>query len=104
MRWLKELRNPKLKCERVGHREGLEFRKGYRKPDFNRHEYRYYVCVAVTEEREACLRCHAPLSAWALRDRNGLTGYSWPKDMADQFEKAGEYWQTRGFKPVVVVG
>lgn len=59
MRWFREFLHPELKCQRVGHREGLEFRDGYRKPDFGRREYRDYVCIAVTEEREACLRCHA---------------------------------------------
>lgn len=98
MRLIRELRNPELKCRRIGHRLGVEFRDGYRKPDFEKQEYRYYVCVAVTEERASCLRCHAPQGEWTTTKRTGLTGYSWPKPMADKFDAESELWQQTGFK------
>ncbi len=96
MRFIEEWKNPALKCERVGHRKGVEFRKGYRKPDYSNGEYRSYVCVAVEEERIACPRCKAAFGEWRVTHRKGFTGYNWPSDQAKEFDKAGEYWTSKG--------
>lgn len=97
MRWLREWRNPALKCQRLGHATGLEFRKGYRRPDFDKGEHRHYVCVSVYEDRPACLRCEQPLGDWRQVHRRGFNSYSWPGDQAEKFETAGEYWTSHGF-------
>jgi len=95
MRFWRELRNPALKCVRIGHKPGIEFRRGYRRPQ----EHRYYVCDGVTEERDVCLRCKVALTGdWRQTERQGFTGFSWPKDQADAFRRDGEYWSSHGFR------
>jgi hypothetical protein len=96
MRWWDEMRNPSLKCERAGHKLGVEFRKGYRRPDYERGEHRNYVCMGVSEERAACVRCRLPFSPWLEKSRDGFTGFSWPADQASIFNANGEYWTERG--------
>ena len=95
MRWLEELRYPELKCARVGHKRVVEVREGYVKdPD------RYYVCVRVRDERQACGRCGAALGGWEPIYRKGLTGMSWPTEMDIKFERDGELWERHSTYPV----
>ena len=98
LRWFKELRSPSLKCERTGHRPGIEYRRGFRKPSLEGREYRYYVCIGVTDERPACLRCRTPLGEWKETRHDGFTGFSWPRNQADEFNANGEIWDARGFR------
>jgi hypothetical protein len=96
--WWREHRRPALKCARVGHRQGIERREGWRRPRFDNGEHRAYVAMQVREERETCLRCQAPLGDWTETYRHGFTGYSWPADQDEAFQRDGEYW-TRLFSP-----
>lgn len=92
MLWLRELFNRKLKCDRIGHRTGIEYRTGYVYPE----SPHYHVCDKVRQERSACGRCKEPLGEWEVKTRKGYTGFSWPEDQADEFNERGEYWTGGG--------
>ena len=93
MRWWKEWKYPTIKCGRVGHKMGIEYRKGYVTPQ----DYRNYVCERVRQERDVCTRCTVNFSDWRTTEREGFTGYSWPADQASEFKKNGAYWTSHGF-------
>ena len=87
-RWFRELATPADKCERRGHRIGVESRAGYVWPE----DYRRHVCDRVTQERPFCVRCRTPLDEWKTVSRQGFSGVSWPADMLEKFQSSGEYW------------
>lgn len=93
MRWLNEWKNPALKCDRIGHRMGVEYRRGYTRPE----DYRYYVCDEVKQTRQVCLRCKINFGEWETKKLRSLTGFSWPTSQVDAFDEKGEYWTDAGF-------
>lgn len=74
LRWWRELRNPKLKCDRIGHDEEFRIQKVRREP--TGFSFRTVAEDAI-RERKVCRRCHAVLSEWEdaeIVDRwNGVT-------------------------------
>lgn len=93
MRWLQELKTPALKCRRIGHKSQIQYRNGYVRPTLSRR-----VCDEVTQERSVCRRCGLIFSEWETVRCDGLQGYSWPSEMANIFDKTGEYWEEIGYR------
>lgn len=86
-RWWKELRNPALKCERVGHRTDTRTRNGMVASNG------YYVADRVEQEREYCSRCGHTHGPWRDISRTGISSWSAPSDVMREFERTGEYWR-----------
>lgn len=95
-RWFKELNDPTLKCARVGHREVIEYRKGYRRSGDK--EWRYYPAVGVTQERPSCYRCKVALGEWVEVYATGFDSISWPSDLMEEFRRNGERWSSFGYR------
>ena len=91
MRWLREFRQPALKCARTSHIIGVEMRSGTRKPTGD--EWRYFACVEATQERFICVRCKAALDDWHETKSKGFTACSWPETMAKKFDEDGVIWE-----------
>ena len=94
MRFWNEFRNPKLKCERVGHKNQIEWREGYLKPKWGDLNYSYTVMNDVHQERRCCARC-GDADEWVTTKRSGIQSFSAYKDMWSQIE-AGNYWPRNG--------
>ena len=92
MRWFKEFMNPSLKCDRVGHKPGIEYRRGYTTPE----QPYWHVCDKVREERVLCKRCKTPLGKWSVAERTGINSWSCPSSMAEEFDMNGEVWIDQG--------
>lgn len=75
-RWLRELRNPSLKCERIGHRPVEQVRHGYGYPCRVGSGWLGGVADRITEERTRCTRCGAEIEAWHETDWGILSGLS----------------------------
>jgi hypothetical protein len=86
MRFWKELRNPALKCERIGHkhatrtRSGMVWSKGH------------YVADRVEQECDWCPRCGIAHGEWRDLSRTGISSWSAPSDVMREFERTGAYW------------
>lgn len=82
---IKEIFNPKLKCSRVGHKSLEEITEGYSKPGIGRR----YVAMRAQRVRYYCTRCGFEFSNKIEETGGGYHSYSWPKHMADEFNKTG---------------
>jgi len=86
MRFWNELRNPALKCERVGHKHMMRSRTGMVWSEGR------YVADRVEQERDWCPRCGVAHEDWRDISRTGISSWSAPSDVMREFEKTGEYW------------
>ena len=68
MRFWREYKDPGLKCERVGHREDVQWRRGVRKLN-NTFGTPYR---GFTAKRRACYRCKAGFTAWVDSDTHPI--------------------------------
>lgn len=82
---IREFFKPSLKCARVGHNSLEEVVSGYSKPE----ERRYYVAMNAERVRYYCTRCGHEHSNTIRETGGGFTGFSWPKPMADEFNRTG---------------
>lgn len=89
MRFIKELFKPRLKCERIGHQVDEIKVRGYSKPSHDTSDWRYYVAMDAEKITSLCTRCGLIHKEEVIASYKGLTGYSWPQSMADEFEKTG---------------
>lgn len=87
MRFWDELRNPALKCERLGHKNATRSRSG-----MVRSSGRRYVADRVEQEREWCPRCGLAHNDWRDTSRTGISSWSAPSSIMREFEKTGEYF------------
>jgi len=85
MRFWNELRNPKLKCERVGHKRQTRTRNGMVRSN-------YYVADCVEQKREWCPRCGLAHGGWEDVSRTGISSWSAPSEVMREFERTGEHW------------
>lgn len=92
MRFWQELRNPKLKCERVGHKNVTQWRQGYMKPHWNDWDYRITVVNRVYQERRCCLRC-GDASEWKITKKTGLNGLTASTQTWDQIDAGGHFFE-----------
>jgi hypothetical protein len=85
MRWLKELLDPALKCQRVGHSPRHQTRGVYERPKYS------YRAVAdnVLEQKCACGRCGHVVEDWHEVDRTPLDGLTMPDDLWRKFRADG---------------
>jgi hypothetical protein len=86
MRFLRELRNPALKCERVGHKHQARTRQGMVRSSGR------YVADSVEQERDWCPRCGLAHDEWRDISREGISSWSAPSDVMREFERTGEHW------------
>lgn len=94
MRWFREMRQPALKCERLGHDVAVETRTGWTSSESWSH-----VMDKVRQERRACRRCGAILGDWVTVDRDGFHSVSWPTSMWDEYYANGnERWTNHGWR------
>lgn len=86
-RWWKEMREPGLKCDRIGHKAETRTRRGMvRSKSWN------YVADRVEQERLWCPRCGLAHGEWKDISRSGISSWSAPSDVMREFERTGEYW------------
>jgi len=88
MRFWNELRNPALKCARVGHKTATRSRSGMVSS-----KSWSYVADRVEKEREWCPRCGQAHTDWRDVSRTGISSWSAPSDVMREFERTGEYWR-----------
>ena len=86
MRWLKELFRPRLKCERLGHREEPQQRRTFRWPPESRWAG---VADRCAEKRTVCGRCGAQLAPWAITERRPIDSLSMPQPDWDRLRTDG---------------
>lgn len=91
-RWFRELRDPALKCERVGHRLAVLWRRGLVHP--HRSSFRS-VADNVTQEKVSCTRCGLDHTDWVVVKRSSLQGLSAPQSTYDAMDNGGS-WETSG--------
>lgn len=99
-RILSELFRPSAKCKRRGHKLRIEWRRGFVRPE----AWSNSVCDASEQERDVCKRCGKSQSEWRFVSRRGRSGYSWPTDMAREFNANGEIWDEGGFRSIANSG
>lgn len=87
LRFWKELRNPALKCERVGHKHATRSRSGMVRSKS------YYVADRVEQERDWCPRCGVAHGPWSDISRTGISSWLAPSEVMREFERTGEYWR-----------
>jgi len=83
MRWWRELRDPALKCKRLGHK----YREGSRRIRRETHEFRS-VCIDYEQRFKECSRC----GHWQLleeRELDRYTGVSMPSSWWDEMRENG---------------
>ena len=93
MRWFREFRNPSLRCERVGHKPVIEWRRGLLPPKVT--GFFGGVADRVRQERHVCARCGAELKAWETTQRRSIDSLSGPSDMFEAIRNGG-YWLEDG--------
>ena len=86
MRFWRELRNPELKCERLGHKRETRTRRGMVLSNSR------YVADRVEQECEWCPRCGVTHNPWRDVSRVGISSWSAPSEVMREFERTGEYW------------
>lgn len=93
MRWIREMQNPALKCERLGHRLAVLWRKGLVHP----HRSTRWRSVAdkVTQEKVACLRCGQDQTDWVVVKRSTIQSLSAPQSTYDAMDEGGS-WDEHG--------
>lgn len=85
MKWIKELFNPALKCERVGHTPKTETVR-YRK----RANDGLTICNDYKAKRDRCSRCGTTLTDfYDEKKTNGYTGVSMPTDYWEEMKTKG---------------
>lgn len=92
-RWWREMREPKLKCERLGHKRKTYRREGIVKPgtfDFG------VVALSVLEECSVCHRC-GDHSGWNRIKERGISSLSMPISDMNKLDETGAVW-TRNFE------
>jgi hypothetical protein len=94
VRWWSELRNPALRCERVGHDRAGEWRRGYMP---GRGGWMGGVAVRVRHEREVCKRCGVETEPWRPVEGQSKTISSLTTS-EDNWDKigAGGWWYEHG--------
>lgn len=85
-RWFKERRNPGLKCERVGHDEKTEVRRGYTTSKWG-------VADQVYQTRQKCLRCGKGLTEWTEKDRITISNLTIDAEEWRILRQDGEIWE-----------
>lgn len=98
MRFFKELFNPALKCERLGHKPVVEWRKGYTNPTSSDWD-RYRVVVhRSTQEQVCCARCKKA-DPWETVKKEGIHGLTAPQSTWDAINAGGSWseWGRRRF-------
>ena len=83
MRWLRELRRPALKCERVGHKPRAVKRAGYSVPS------EWGVADSVLQGGQVCDRCGVMLVEWKTIKREAIQGLTMPASDWDQLKEQG---------------
>lgn len=91
-RWLRERRNPALKCERLGHIPADEIRQGYKPPTW------YGVADYVEETRKACSRCSVALGEWKRTDWGNVASLRMPDECWRVLRKDGVFWMRGGHR------
>jgi hypothetical protein len=94
MRFWQEFRNPKLKCERVGHKIIVEWRRGYAKPHRSDWDYYRTVMNKIRQERRCCTRCREA-GDWKVTEKDSIQSFSAPQSTYDAINKGG-YWFEHG--------
>lgn len=90
-RWWDELRNPELKCERVGHREVEVVERFYELPDPVKDIFHgRFVAIDVTKTVTSCARC-GQISVFAVHEevRRGINSLSMPGYRWDRLNRDG---------------
>jgi hypothetical protein len=95
MRWWKELRTPRLKCERIGHKTHVAVRRGYRK---SRDTFSCYVAESVTQHRICCKRCGETIRDWQDKNVTSLTGLRMSEDAWDVLNDQGVLWNDYSYQ------
>ena len=91
MRWWKELSNPALKCNRLGHIERREMRSGMRHTTWD--ERHRGVCIAFKNERTVCRRCGEQLDAPKEISARDIDSWSAPESFWEQFREHGVWYK-----------
>lgn len=91
-RWFREILDPVLRCARLGHWHGIEWREGYCRPN----GYGNGVARSVRQERVYCRRCKAAILPWEDVDSRHIDSLSAPIDIIREFEANGEVWLRGG--------
>ena len=86
MRWIKELFNPTLKCQRLGHQHSTETIDGFSRPPI---DDRRNVVVKAKKIPDSCRRCGIIHSTEIEKSWKGFNSVSWPSYMWDELEKEG---------------
>lgn len=84
--WLKELFDPAVKCERVGHKTRTLTRKTIRWPS---ESWRRGVADKCKEKLVKCRRCGEVLVDWEVTDRVGLHSLEMNSGMWDNLKEHG---------------
>lgn len=87
--WTWLARRRAAKCERVGHRQRIERRSGYRRAEPGAFRT---VAYRVSEECVECRRCGAELEPWTETDRQWLSGLSLPSEDMQRLRAEGVLW------------
>lgn len=85
--WLRESGEPRLKCERVGHRIRRHWRSGLVP---SQGIFRG-VADRIRQERDFCERCRTPTSEWVETKRHSLTGLTAPQSTFDAIHAGGHF-------------
>ncbi len=83
MRWWKELRDPALKCERVGHK----YKDSTRRIRREVHEHRI-VCRDYEQQIRTCSRCGHRMIL-GEKEVDWYTGVTMPQSMWDEIRSKG---------------
>jgi hypothetical protein len=84
-RFFRECFHPNEKCQRIGHKEQLQTRKGFTPPE----NYRWDVADEVTQGRAYCSRCGHVIEDWKTVKRHGIQGLSMPQHCFEQMRETG---------------
>lgn len=88
-RMLEEMRNPRLKCKRVGHNMRTETYRYYEESSREKDIFWLrYVAVRVVYEQQRCVRCGHETSLEEV-DRTGLHGLTMSDDMWEKMRREG---------------
>ncbi len=89
MRWWDELRNPALKCARLGHTEIEQTQRVMRQPGWA--ERYSAVAMKALEMRKICTRCQAVTVGPEEISARPISSWSRPASIAEQFERDGRW-------------
>jgi len=84
IRWFREWRDKNLKCERVGHKERTERRRGLLKSNNS-----WSVATQFSEKRLVCSRCKLELEEWIRTEGSAVHSLSMPTADHEKLKEQG---------------